>query len=726
MSDANAPKSTTTPHQWNTLVDYEKGDVILSLFKKLSCSLFQKDSLHLVERESYECHGSDPIFSTNSLVLYGQVGYIRREALLHVIRYARLRQVSDFASCVAIGHVTLDLVPHMFLEPLNPCLHTDAYRRWYRCHHAMRAGLLYKINAQRAMTKERLQRIVEESTRPPNATAVFPNPTQSSDDPVLNGQTFREFFRDLQHEAPGKTFAPLDDYYNALMEERIDMARIAAAVPTVFVPWSYQYPESLEWLEDRVFNDTYLQQLRAAERSASGKEIADPWLHFVESFVTVPPRRTVDRAVYHHTFIPPYSKRAQIVLVCMDADCAPSREAYTKLLEQCGGWRSNEVDVLSLWAGPKGFHSEFATQFNVRQVPFVIGTTPAKRDYHTFKLSKPFITYIPQVYSKKGELLPVIMHAAPPKFEEEEEAEAAAKWHSLTPSERASLTSAMHSFMLSVSASLSFSASVTKHFIVCNPYTEVSTKALRARQLSRVVLRGNMSDADVRRARKMWHQLIALENFHYLGQIIQSSIPLTITLLPPTPRRYVRGATPVIACSGCQQHIPIETAPHYHCIQCTQSDGCFCQSCFEAKVHPMHHLLLRVPPGITDLCIPLLWGPSNVTPLRCIQGQVLRAQTPIHAGIHCNRCFNPVKGIRWKCAVCHEYDLCENCFTKRMRKEKDGIEEVRAGTYEAMRCHLPTHPFLCIPFPRRTNAEEFLEPKKIFTSIHEFLEQDTA
>ena len=34
----------------------------------------------------------------------------------------------------------------------------------------------------------------------------------------------------------------------------------------------------------------------------------------------------------------------------------------------------------------------------------------------------------------------------------------------------------------------------------------------------------------------------------------------------------------------------------------------------------------------------------------------------VHAGVTCDSCNeNPIVGVRWKCAVCRDYDLCENC-----------------------------------------------------------------
>lgn len=38
-----------------------------------------------------------------------------------------------------------------------------------------------------------------------------------------------------------------------------------------------------------------------------------------------------------------------------------------------------------------------------------------------------------------------------------------------------------------------------------------------------------------------------------------------------------------------------------------------------------------------------------------------------HDGTTCSGCnMSPIKGVRFKCKVCEDYDYCENCFyTKR-------------------------------------------------------------
>ena len=71
-------------------------------------------------------------------------------------------------------------------------------------------------------------------------------------------------------------------------------------------------------------------------------------------------------------------------------------------------------------------------------------------------------------------------------------------------------------------------------------------------------------------------------------------------------------------------------------------------------------------------------GVKNLIP------HVLATETIIHQGIHCKSCNqNPIKGLRFKCMHCADYDLCFNCY-------------VTINTSNNSTVHDATHHFLCI------------------------------
>ena len=42
----------------------------------------------------------------------------------------------------------------------------------------------------------------------------------------------------------------------------------------------------------------------------------------------------------------------------------------------------------------------------------------------------------------------------------------------------------------------------------------------------------------------------------------------------------------------------------------------------------------------------------------------------IHQGIYCDGCgMNPIRGPRFKCLDCPDYDICEDCYNNETHKE---------------------------------------------------------
>lgn len=309
-------------------------------------------------------------------------------------------------------------------------------------------------------------------------------------------------------------------------------------------------------------------------------------------------------------------------------------------------------------------------------------------------------------------------------------------WHLLPVSERRRLCEVVSSFIERSGAPLYFVAAADTVYTVWNPYAPTSIKSLRQESSSRVEVRGMVSTRDLMSIREDMMILCGLEDFEFKVQVIEHSLPLEVTLDPPTPRRMVINLTRTHTCSVCLGIIAIEEMAYYRCLQCTQEKGLLCETCFGVPSnHPLHHLLIRIPPlGTKTPSMDLLWGPSNVMPLHCFCGDVMTNSSSMHIDIYCNRCRLMVQGIRWKCALCYQYDLCHACFLKTTKNElqvcSQNLEQITQGTAtqrhlrHVMSTHQPLHPMICLPYPRDGNNNEFLRPKVISQNLLAYLAKD--
>lgn len=123
--------------------------------------------------------------------------------------------------------------------------------------------------------------------------------------------------------------------------------------------------------------------------------------------------------------------------------------------------------------------------------------------------------------------------------------------------------------------------------------------------------------------------------------ILKSKEPIVIEpLIKPLLKPKVTHTN--VKCDSCLAN-PI-VGSRFKCLTCTNYD--LCESCHSQKIHfhPEYHQFQEISIPIVTTFIPKV----------------------VHHGIQCNSCHaSNIEGIRYKCNVCHDYDLCEDCYNNR-------------------------------------------------------------
>jgi len=109
-----------------------------------------------------------------------------------------------------------------------------------------------------------------------------------------------------------------------------------------------------------------------------------------------------------------------------------------------------------------------------------------------------------------------------------------------------------------------------------------------------------------------------------------------------------------VTCDGCEAN-PIKGI-RYKCNNCPNYD--LCQQCYnKGGVHNSDH-------AFTTIDKPAPRCPYMQR--RC--GTFMNQSEVIHPAT-CDGCANRIKGIRYKCTTCPDYDLCESCQSKKIHSE---------------------------------------------------------
>ncbi|XP_054921724.1 sequestosome-1-like isoform X2 [Dermacentor andersoni] len=92
--------------------------------------------------------------------------------------------------------------------------------------------------------------------------------------------------------------------------------------------------------------------------------------------------------------------------------------------------------------------------------------------------------------------------------------------------------------------------------------------------------------------------------------------------------------------------------------------------------------LLRIYVNIMALRKPAVAGPSTANPAAAGLGTLHGAPAQgVHAGVLCDACDQEIRGVRYKCLQCEDYDLCGSCHGRKMHEEHDMLKLVNPGTH---------------------------------------------
>ena len=132
-------------------------------------------------------------------------------------------------------------------------------------------------------------------------------------------------------------------------------------------------------------------------------------------------------------------------------------------------------------------------------------------------------------------------------------------------------------------------------------------------------------------------------------------------------------------CDGCRTN-PIKGI-RYHCVECNDFD--FCEKCYNEKKDIHGHKFKEIEKS--EFAEPEL----KFTPPTFISDKL------VHKRVTCDGCETvPIIGCRYKCAICRDFDYCENCEKKNYKKHSHPMIKIST-------------PELELPYSQCTLKEEF-------------------
>ena len=128
-------------------------------------------------------------------------------------------------------------------------------------------------------------------------------------------------------------------------------------------------------------------------------------------------------------------------------------------------------------------------------------------------------------------------------------------------------------------------------------------------------------------------------------------------------------------CDGCGM-APIKGI-RYHCTECEDFD--YCEKCQAEKNHKEGHKFLSVEKSLVK------------PPERKLKAPRFVCDKNMHNGVTCDGCgVFPIVGCRYKCAVCPDFDYCENCEKKYGTEHSHPMVELSNPNikYFSIKCNL--------------------------------------
>ena len=115
-------------------------------------------------------------------------------------------------------------------------------------------------------------------------------------------------------------------------------------------------------------------------------------------------------------------------------------------------------------------------------------------------------------------------------------------------------------------------------------------------------------------------------------------------------------------CCGCE--VPRIYEDRYKCLECHNYD--LCGRCFdqrrETESHKSGHVMVHFSDQNELFSEPITNDNATIT----LDKFKEKYRNEEHANVSCGICkITPIKGLAFKCDICHNFDICINCMEKR-------------------------------------------------------------